>query len=364
MGLLRVALAFCVVLWHLSDQLYIPVNGYVAVTCFYIISGFYMAMILNETYVGQVKEFYLGRFLRLFPTYWVICLLVATYWIYRGHSPTRLFNLDLPVSIWLPTLTANAGIFGLDAIVLAVYGPWSNINVLRLVGPAWSLAIELQFYLVAPFIVTRSLRFCVGVLIACLALRFAFLGWPYDPWRYFFAPTVWCFFMLGAVAYRLFGSSATSNPRVGYACLAAIPFAAFLAGAHLTQDMDRPRMWAFYLIFAGCVPFIFAATKTARFDNELGKLSYPMYLVHPIILIAVSRSSGRYSALYDLGPWWSLAGLAAVVIASVAIMYLVERPIERLRKFVKERPARSQLLSRNLPDYCSQTEAIRPRPMC
>ena len=78
MGILRFLLALSVIGWHafgigisLSDR---PpyqvwnmnlVDGIQAVTLFYIISGFYMAMVLNSKYAGNTIAFYINRFLRL-----------------------------------------------------------------------------------------------------------------------------------------------------------------------------------------------------------------------------------------------------------------------------------------------------------
>jgi len=60
MGLLRLILAISVVLAHTS---YIfgfgLVGGQAAVQAFYIISGFYMALVLNEKYIGENRSYYL-----------------------------------------------------------------------------------------------------------------------------------------------------------------------------------------------------------------------------------------------------------------------------------------------------------------
>ena len=48
-----------------------PIRGYVSVQVFYIISGFYMALILNTKYVGpgSYRVFIANRLLRIFPAY-------------------------------------------------------------------------------------------------------------------------------------------------------------------------------------------------------------------------------------------------------------------------------------------------------
>src|SRR5580658_9352582 len=77
MGILRVYLALCVITahstpalpWHLHDP-------HQAVEIFYIISGFYMALILSNGY-PTTKQFYVSRFLRIFPAYFIVLFCVC-----------------------------------------------------------------------------------------------------------------------------------------------------------------------------------------------------------------------------------------------------------------------------------------------
>lgn len=71
MGTLRFLLAISVYLVH-SHDLWGGirfVKAGIAVEAFFIISGFYMALILSEKYLGNTgyRLFYINRFLRLFP---------------------------------------------------------------------------------------------------------------------------------------------------------------------------------------------------------------------------------------------------------------------------------------------------------
>ena len=74
-------LAMAVVLYHLgiNDLAGFPlISGRAAVFSFFVISGFYMAMVLKTRYTEQalgpkyVRIFYLSRFLRLYPIYAVV----------------------------------------------------------------------------------------------------------------------------------------------------------------------------------------------------------------------------------------------------------------------------------------------------
>ena len=52
MGLVRFALALSVVFWHIRGAPFHLINAAVAVSLFFIIPGFYMAMVINEKYAN------------------------------------------------------------------------------------------------------------------------------------------------------------------------------------------------------------------------------------------------------------------------------------------------------------------------
>jgi peptidoglycan/LPS O-acetylase OafA/YrhL len=81
MGLLRFILAIGVVFSHTGMAWgFTTLGGSIAVQAFYIISGFYIALILNEKYIDQnnsYKLFITNRFLRIYPIYWLVLLLTV-----------------------------------------------------------------------------------------------------------------------------------------------------------------------------------------------------------------------------------------------------------------------------------------------
>src|SRR5262245_24943622 len=84
MGVLRCLLALSVLLVHDADGWFKLIDGVAAVQCFFVISGFYMALVLNERY-AQLGSFYANRALRLLPTYWAVLLLVIAAAVLAGR---------------------------------------------------------------------------------------------------------------------------------------------------------------------------------------------------------------------------------------------------------------------------------------
>src|SRR4051812_20298809 len=120
MGLLRVLLALSVVIDHSYPALGLTlVGGQVAVQTFFIISGFYMSLILDRKYVGPGSYglFMTNRFLRLFPVYWMVwglTLAVALLESQGRLSPWFDYHHILGWPAWVTLVFTNLMLFGQD----------------------------------------------------------------------------------------------------------------------------------------------------------------------------------------------------------------------------------------------------------
>src|SRR5262245_45783840 len=85
MGLLRFFLALSVAVWHIPGPAFKLMYASVAVICFFIVSGFYMAMVLTERY-DKAGEFYWARFTRLYPAYFAMAAVMVG-WFWCTNSP-------------------------------------------------------------------------------------------------------------------------------------------------------------------------------------------------------------------------------------------------------------------------------------
>ncbi len=168
------------------------------------------------------------------------------------------------------------------------------------------------------------------MLAASFALR-AFFIYRYgtdvqDIWTYAFVVTTFGFFMLGHLAC-LFGRY-LANRWLGIAL--TIASFVFMVYGGSNASFDTPRFWVSVLLFSVAVPGLFEATKNIRWMSALGDLSYPVYLVHTLVLILFGQwllnAALSIEALDKLGQGY--ASLVAFSAATVITAALVHRFLE------------------------------------
>jgi peptidoglycan/LPS O-acetylase OafA/YrhL len=375
LGLIRLLLALAVLVghsWPISGLSFIAPSF--AVSIFFAISGFYMALVLAAKYEASprgTRLFWSNRLLRLFPTYWTI--LVATVVIYGasvafGTAPlAATFKANVPwlqghtlaglaPGVLLFVVVVNFFIIGQDITLFSSVKPDGSLSLgtnpvglsapahtFLVVPQAWSIALELMFYAVAPFLLRRRLGVLFAVLGGSVVLRIGLesIGLHKDPWTYRFFPTALACFLLGAIAYRLTSAPRAWRPssRFGLAGLtAAVVLVAFNGRVASLLDLGIPHAtgiaqasaMAAVVVF---MPAIFELTKNSRIDVFFGDISYPLYLVHYMVILTLGIYSqvfgGFLHTLVRVGtPYTALIAIAL----SLIIVWLVERPVDRRRQ--------------------------------
>ncbi|MBI4390125.1 MAG: ankyrin repeat domain-containing protein [Nitrospinae bacterium] len=362
MGALRLFLALTVVAGHLPHTRLPLMDNQISVICFFIISGFYMALIINEQYSGLgegwKKSFYLSRALRLFPTYWVVLIITLATGVGSAIIPGTPIDIPITIASSIP----NIFIIGLDMLKCPLndlgweWLPASLLSTVQgAVGPAWTLSSEILFYLLAPAAVLFPRRI-LALSAASLCIRLFFLRGDFaDVWRYHFFPALLVFFCMGSLSYFLYrrikGNAAAG--RIGLILLVTlIVFSFFLdrtPHGRLVTYVDAPSNWAYYVCLAFAIPFIFERTKDSKFDRLIGELSYPLYIVH---LAAIDNVSLRIGTPDEGSLAFGLLCAGISLIAAILLYCLVGRPVDRIRHRIaaflcsKETPRYSLALPR------------------
>lgn len=344
MGLVRVLLAICVLDFH---SVYVggnkslfpfgPPNGLVAVQAFYVISGFYMSLVLTERYAKcSLWVFYRARLLRLLPLYWIAVAATFVFMLVTNYPNVWVIIEVARAHLWLGLWIAfsNLALIGQDWNAFIPYET-AGLSQFNLVYTAWTISVELTFYLFAPWLVLWHNRWLVALLSASIIGRLIAyrLGFDYDPWNYRFFGFELAWFVAGILAHRFFVDGNERWPRpmklLGVAALLLIVASIFVYPLIWDQrPLSLLPTWligggaAVALIMPFALPFVFAVTKDSKLDNLIGEFSYPIYITHAFVIMVLV---------------WSLPSLnsgRAVVLGTLlisAILLVALRPIERVR---------------------------------
>jgi peptidoglycan/LPS O-acetylase OafA/YrhL len=344
MGIIRLLLAFAVFNSHFPAFEETPlINGHEAVLTFFAISGFYMALILDRSY-RNARSFYWSRFLTLYPMY-VLALIISLGLLTSldVHSLTNRATLRAIVAdpaaflimAWTSATTIGQELLfslarspggGLHFVAYSHDALWADAPLIQ----AWSLSLEVTFYAMAPFLVRLRTRPLVGLMGASLALKFAVMASPVSGVIFFkrFFPLEFWLFAGGILAYRVHRLLPEGPRWYDYGLFLV------LAGLALVADGVPRELLPFFMPCAVLLtmPLVFRGFKRLQFDRFAGKISYPFYLLHYIVI-----------ALFETYAEDPEGGqiLAATLAASVAVHFLFNPGIESLKTKLRRRHALS-----------------------
>lgn len=180
-GLRGMAILFVLVFHYISQEGAVPpgtlthvlqrlvIMGWSGVDLFFVLSGFLIGGILMDARgsASYYRTFYARRFFRIIPIYYAW---ITVYVLLVGLAGAKVQALS------------NSGVAPpLNLSVYSYYLFLQNLHIARLAGLAgawfghlWSLAVEEQFYLLAPlvirFVAPRKLPSVLAALIVCVPL--------------------------------------------------------------------------------------------------------------------------------------------------------------------------------------------------
>lgn len=303
-----------------------------AVDTFIIISGFVITHLLTER-PGPYVRYIVPRFMRLFPAF-VVCWTIGilSYAIAAEWGDATWFQQQLDggqYSMTMRMLPAH-----MFAHLTMLHGVLPN-NILPLseyafLPPGWSVSLEWQFYIVAPFIIwlCRS-RTSASVLVACVVLLS--LIYHFQLKEYWDRPSI----LIGTSKLFL----------VGIGCRLAAPAlvgsvryvtAISLGVGYTSLWMGSPALAIWLILYCFMLKIdrreqgldrLYVAAMRAIFESRaiqlLADRSYSTYLLHwsVIVLIGVVASSHGIVP----GP-----KLLAFTLLAIPLTLALQEPIYRL----------------------------------
>lgn len=297
------------------------------VLLFFVISGFILALPFAKAARGlskkvELKSYYLRRLTRLEPPYFFV--MIACFlgiWLLPGNSFAKMF--DQSFSGLLPSLGASLGY--MHNIVFS--------DRLSLNPVAWSLEIEIQFYLLVPLLVSifKLPAFYRRLLLVLAIAGFVLLQHQFKPNMYTLYNYIQ-YFLLGFLLVDLF----LSDFKLNISRWASIPLGV-LCLLYIWYAEVRMAPYVEYIFIASVfLLYTLALTEntwkkifSVRFLTVTGGMCYSIYLLHYNIIPVIGNTTINFNIFHSyplVYLWHALIFFPAILIPSAVFYLLIERP--------------------------------------
>jgi peptidoglycan/LPS O-acetylase OafA/YrhL len=329
-GIFRLILATLVVLTHLGKIN--PAAGGYAVFGFYMLSGYLISLVLNESYLKKrngILKFYLNRFLKIFPPFLFVTIISALTLCFCTSARQPIFRvMHNPDSWtgWISNLTL------LD--YMNMYGKLSpQVQNYQIVPVGWTLWVEWVFYLLMPFLTSNKNRVLLWMICSIAYTVIAVTsGFPYEM-RYNSPLAASLPFSIGCFIYHFLPRIPPVSGRV-ICCLMTV----FIIHA-VSKVYHEPMVAGLYLsvLLSGCLIVSLArsrvfASRMACVDGFCGDISYSVFLCHFWVGLCVTL---LFPTLRAQSNAFLFTALPFVFVCSFVVFKSAEFPLVSLRAHIK-----------------------------
>lgn len=330
----------------LRDQV---ATGYLGVELLLMLSGFLLYLPFAADQTPKIGDFYKKRALRILPSYW-FCILVM------------LFGYALPNGLYASRTAMWKDLAAHATFTHNLFEETYFATPLN--GAMWTLAVEVQFYLIFPLL-GKAFRkqpaaTYAGMLLVSAAYRF-FVVLPKEDTTYFLnrLPNVLEVYANGMLAAHVYGLLAKRKQRswqawlntaLAIGCLWLLwqfhEIQGHISGyeeARLGQMRCRFLVSACGAIFLVCGSrsiLLFRKLCSNRIVRFLSGISMNFYIWHQVLAVRLKAahippySSDQPNIAGEM-PWqlqYTLVCFAAALLMAIFVTYCIERPIARLGK--------------------------------
>lgn len=301
--------------------------GFRGVELFFVISGFilglpFAAHHMNGAAPVSLRKYYLRRLTRLEPPYILALLSLFVLAVVVQGSPPPGFYAHL-----------GASLFYLHNLIYGTVSP--------AMGVAWSLEIEVQFYLLVPLLTllfaiknpTRRRSSIVALALVALLAQAVFLH--HDPRSSLSILAYIQFFLVGFLLADVFlatwDKAPPRNLRWDLVALAGWPLLFVILHSPVLTHWLFPA-WIFLLYCASFRGRMVNRFFSSPWITAVGGMCYSIYLLHYEVISAVGRITRR---LGETAPYWIYLSLQFVLVGGAILIVcgiyfvLIERPCMR-----------------------------------
>ena len=320
MGLYRLFLAVMVVVSHAG----ITIGGYnpgvVAVISFYLLSGYVMTVLVEKHYrrIRAVPRFYLDRMARLFPQF-LFYAMAAALCIYYAGVVTPYTDQLTPLGVSL----------NLAMLPLGYYMWWAEGELL--IPQAWSLGLEMSFYLVIPWMLILLSK-KIMVFFAALSMIVYLVAYrgliDSDIYGYRLLPGTLFIFIVGS---SFSWKDSCSKKFRGFSLVFAGVLLVFAYNNESIYKLPYTKEVLLGLVFGIMALSLLKEKRFSRVDEFFGDLSYGVFLNHFLIIWLMKK--------YFLIDTFGFVGLSSLIslscVLAVGSYFLLELPALRWRHKIR-----------------------------
>lgn len=314
----------------------VATHDYLTVDVFFVLSGFLITSLLLAD-KGQphfFHNFYWRRLLRIGPVFLVTVLIL-------NHVYPGLGRYILLCFLFVSNFSDRFG--------------------LNFLSPIWTLSIEEQFYLLWPQVIHRCKEsviawIAVGLIVVSTVLRMT--GF-FTHWAWLSSGFTYCrldgfgFGILIACKY-VSENQLTRRVRRVIEVLAWPSLLYLCVAAYLVMPMlPRSTVSLQYMLYISLSNFLMfrfvygiaVRQRRVRFLAStpmvfIGSISYAFYMYHAFILQHFYIRWGAPDAMHGWAFFGRMLVLYAITIAASTVsLYVIEKPAQRLRRYILARPA-------------------------
>ncbi|MDU1889837.1 MAG: acyltransferase [Dysgonomonas sp.] len=316
--------------------------GPLGVTLFFVLSGYLITYLLlveeRNTNTISIKDFYVRRVLRIWPLYYIIIGLAF------------LVLHKLPFFELVPIEHGEAFCLVLFLLFLPNVVPLFCGN-LPYVSHTWSIGVEEQFYLIWPILMkfSKNKKYALfAVIIIYLGIKYIlfpilnyydlmnlFLSGIQSVWNYFYID---CMAIGGLFALMLYEKHKILKFLFSPFIKWGIPI---LTCILILYRFQLPVLHhEFYAVLFGIIILNMSANPKPPINlenkvlNYLGKISYGLYMYHPIAIVIIVKSLASLS-IYNFFLQLFLCTALTVLFASLSYHLIEKRFIKLKTRFSK-----------------------------
>lgn len=191
----------------------------------------------------------------------------------------------------------------------------------------------MSFYLIAPFLMKRSLLFLLTLLLFLILGRVILLS-VYLPDTYFTRHHLFFlelpFFISGALSY-IFYKQGYFRRISKFKC--KVIFIVLLGLIVIYPSYMKYKI-VLYAVFPLSIPYVYELSKNNKWDRFLGELSYPIYLNHMLVISVLGPIMWKYDYQF-YRHWIAFSTLLCSALLSIILHILLVKKVEKMRDAVR-----------------------------